>query len=176
MKTVHIRTYTPKEKDLQPRWRVINAEGRILGRLATEIALILRGKDKPIFTPNLPVGDYVVVINAAKVRVTGNKLTQKVYYRHSTYPGGLKAVRLDEMLAKHPERVIGEAVRGMLPHNSLGRRLFKRLKVCPGPDHPYQAQFFTQEGAQKRSAAKKAQAQEPAEQGPGPAPEEKKEA
>ena len=146
------------------------------GRLAVVIATRLRGKHKPEFTPHLDTGDHVVVVNAADVVLTGKKLEQKKRYRHSGYPGGLRTIAYSDLMQAHPEQAVLMAVRGMLPHNSLGRRLFKRLKVCPGPDHPYQAQLFTQEGAQKRSAAKKAQAQEPAEQGPGPAPGEKKEA
>ncbi|MBI4307733.1 MAG: 50S ribosomal protein L13 [Chloroflexi bacterium] len=172
---MHSKTYTVKGKDLKPQWRVIDAEGRTLGRLSTEIASVLRGKDKPIFSPHLPVGDYVVVVNAAKVRVTGNKLVKKFYYRHSMYPGGFKAVRLDMMLAKHPERVIEESVWGMLPHNVLGRQLFRRLKVCPGPDHPYQAQVAAQK-AQPASAAGKAQTEKAVEARPAEAQGEKKEA
>jgi large subunit ribosomal protein L13 len=110
------------------------------GRLATEVARILRGKHKPTYSPMIDAGDYVIVVNAEKVRVTGRKLTQKFYYRHSGYPGGFKQISLGDMLARHPTRVIEYAVRGMLPKNALGRRMFKKLKVYAGPDHPHQAQ------------------------------------
>jgi len=118
----------------------VNAEGKTLGRLASEIAKILRGKHKPIYTPHLDCGDYVVVINADKIRVTGRKLEQKIYYRHSGYPGGLKSISLRDQLQKHPERVLEAAVRGMLPKNRLGRKMFKKLKVYAGDSHPHQAQ------------------------------------
>ena len=155
MKIIQTRTYTASEKNLTPRWRVIDASGRTLGRLATEIACILRGKDKPTFTPHIAMGDFVVVVNAAKVHVTGAKLTKKFYYHHSLYPGGLKKTRLDDVLAKHPERVIEDAVQGMLPHNALGRRLIKRLKVSSGPDHHYQAQVAPARAAKDAAAPAK---------------------
>ncbi len=123
------------------QWVVMNAEDRVLGRLATEIASKLRGKDKPAFAPNLDCGDGVIVVNAEKVRVTGRKLEQKRYYRHSGYPGGLKETRLDEMLTKRPEEVIRRAVRGMLPKNTLGRACAKRLRVYAGPEHPHVGQM-----------------------------------
>jgi large subunit ribosomal protein L13 len=119
---------------------VVDAEGKTLGRLATGIAHVLRGKHKPDFSPSVDVGDYVIVVNAEKVQVTGRKLDQKMYYRHSGYPGGLKEISLRDQLAKHPTRVLTHAVRGMLPKNRLGRRMFKKLKVYAGPDHPHQAQ------------------------------------
>ncbi len=128
------------------QWVVVDAENRVLGRLATEIATKLRGKHKPTFAPNLDCGDGVIVVNAAKVRVTGRKLVQKWYYRHSGYPGGLKETRLDEMLAKRPEEVIRRAVRGMLPKNTLGRACGKRLRVYAGPDHPHVGQTPVQTG------------------------------
>jgi len=119
---------------------VVDATGQTLGRLATKIATILRGKHKPIYTPHMDCGDYVIVINADKIRVTGKKLDQKVYYRHSGYPGGLKSITLREQLKKHPTRVIQAAVRGMLPKNRLGRRMIKKLKVYASDSHPHQAQ------------------------------------
>ncbi len=164
MKSIQTKTFTASEKNLTPRWRVIDASGRTLGRLATEIASILRGKDKTTFTPHIAMGDFVVVVNAAKVHVTGAKLTKKFYYHHSLYPGGLKKVRLDEVLAQHPERVIEDAVEGMLPHNALGRRLIRRLKVVSGPDHPYKAQVFAGTGAPKAAKDTKDAAAAPSEQ------------
>ena len=135
-----MKTYAVKASEIQREWFVVDAAGKNLGRLATEIATILRGKHKPTFSPHLDTGDFVIVVNADKVVVTGNKLTQKMYYRHSLYPGGLKETRLDEMLTKHPERVLEHAVRGMLPKNRLGRVMFKKLKVYAQPTHPHQAQ------------------------------------
>jgi large subunit ribosomal protein L13 len=118
----------------------VDAEGQTLGRLASRIATILRGKHKPQFSPAVDVGDFVVVVNAEKIRVTGRKLEQKIYYRHSGYPGGLREIRLDDQLQRHPTRVLEAAVRGMLPRNRLGRKMFKKLKVYAGPEHPHQAQ------------------------------------
>lgn len=135
-----MKTYVTKPDEVQREWFVVDASGKTLGRLATEVARILRGKHKPTYSPMIDVGDYVIVVNAEKVRVTGRKLTQKFYYRHSGYPGGFKQVSLRDMLARHPTRVIEYAVRGMLPKNALGRRMFKKLKVYAGPDHPHQAQ------------------------------------
>ena len=119
---------------------MVDAEGQTLGRLATRIATILRGKHKPIFTPHVDCGDYVIVVNADKINVTGRKLDQKIYYRHSGYPGGLRQVTLRRRLETHPERVVESAVRGMLPKNRLGRKMYKKLKVYAGPDHPHEAQ------------------------------------
>lgn len=135
-----MRTYTLKEKDIQREWYVVDAAGKTLGRLATEIAKILRGKHKPYYTPHMDCGDYVIVINADKIRVTGRKLDQKMYYWHSGYPGGLKSITLRRQLQTHPERVLQAAVRGMLPKNRLGRKMFKKLKVYASPEHPHQAQ------------------------------------
>jgi large subunit ribosomal protein L13 len=136
-----MKTYSAKAADLHPQWYVIDAEGQVLGRLASEIAQILRGKHKPMFTPHLPCGDFVIVINADKIAVTGKRLDQKVYYRHSQYPGGLKKTTLRQTLeGKYPERALIHAVRGMVMHNRLGAKLMKRLKVYAGPDHPHQAQ------------------------------------
>ena len=133
-----MKTYVPKQ--VEPRWVLIDAEGKTLGRLATKIATLLRGKHRPDWTPNVAMGDFVVVVNAATIRVTGKKLEQKIYTRYCGYPGGLKKIPLEKMLATHPERVLEHAVKGMLPKGPLGRRLFKRLKVYAGPDHPHQAQ------------------------------------
>ena len=135
-----MKTYSTRAKDIEHQWHVMDASGKILGRLASEIANLLMGKHKPIYAPHLDTGDYVVVLNAAKIRVTGKKLKQKVYYRHSGYPGGIKGVPLEDMLATHPTRVIEHAVKGMLPHNRLGRAMFKKLKVYAGDSHPHQAQ------------------------------------
>ncbi len=135
-----METYSVKNKDIQKNWYVVDATDLVLGRLATEVARRLRGKHKTVFTRHLDVGDFVIVVNADKVRLTGRKLEQKFYFRHSGYPGGVKRVRLDKMLKERPERVIEYAVKGMLPHNSLGRRQLKKLKVYAGPNHPHQAQ------------------------------------
>lgn len=134
------KTYSAKRDDLDPRWYVIDAENQVLGRLATEIAQVLRGKFKPTFTPHMNGGDFVIVVNAAKVAVTRGREDKKVYYRHSQYPGGLKQETLRQALEKHPERVIERAVKGMLPHNHLGADMLRRLKVYGGPDHPHEAQ------------------------------------
>ena len=134
------KTHSPKASELRRGWRLVDAEGRSLGRLASEIAQTLRGKDKPTYTPHMDVGDFVIVVNAAKVRVTGDKLSQKIYYSHSMYPGGLKAVPLEKMLATHPRRVIEFAVWGMLPKNRLGRALLRKLKVYAEDTHPHGAQ------------------------------------
>jgi large subunit ribosomal protein L13 len=134
------RTYVTKPEDIQRNWYVVDASGQTLGRLASEVAKIVRGKHKPIYSPSVDAGDFVIVINADKIRVTGRKLDQKVYYRHSGYPGGLKEVPLSRMLEEHPTRVIEHAVRGMLPKNRLGRKMIRKLKVYAGSDHPHQAQ------------------------------------
>jgi large subunit ribosomal protein L13 len=135
-----MKTFTPKPHDIQRDWLVVDAQDKVLGRLATAIATRLRGKHKPEFTPHADTGDFVVVVNAEKIRVTGNKMVEKVYHRHSGYPGGIKETALKDVLAKHPERVITMAVKGMLPRNSLGRALLKKLKVYAGPEHPHAAQ------------------------------------
>jgi large subunit ribosomal protein L13 len=134
------KTYVTKKEDVQREWFVVDAAGQTLGRLATRVAQVLRGKHKPIYSPGVDTGDYVIVVNAGKVHVTGRKLDQKIYYRHSGYPGGLKEITLRNLLQKHPTWVIEFAVRGMLPKNRLGRRMFKKLKVYAGPDHPHGAQ------------------------------------
>jgi large subunit ribosomal protein L13 len=133
-------TKSAKEQDIQRNWYVVDAQGQTLGRLATQVASMLRGKNKAYFTPHVDCGDYVIVINAEKVHVTGRKMIQKKYYRHSGYPGGIKEVTLRDQLQKFPNRVVEAAVRGMLPKNPLGRRMFKKLKVYAGPLHPHQAQ------------------------------------
>lgn len=134
------RSFTPRPGDADERWWVVDAEDQILGRLATRVAVKLRGKDKPVYSPHADTGDYVIVVNAEKIQVTGRKLTDKLYYRHSGYPGGLKVTPFKDMLAKRPERVIEFAIRGMLPKNALGRKLFRKLRVYAGPDHPHAAQ------------------------------------
>ena len=134
------RTYSAKPGEVQRNWYLVDARGKVLGRLASEVATVLRGKRKPQFTPHVDTGDFVIVVNAEKVRLTGKKLRQKVYYRASGYPGGLKATTADAMLKKHPERVIQHAVRGMLPKSKLGDLLYRKLKVYAGGNHPHQAQ------------------------------------
>jgi large subunit ribosomal protein L13 len=135
-----VRTFTQKQAEIERDWYVVDAEGETLGRLAARIAPILKGKHKPIYTPHLDCGDFVIVVNAEKVRVTGRKLDQKFYHRHSGYPGGLKSISLRDQLDKHPERVLEAAIRGMLPKNKLGRRMIKKLKVYAGDAHPHEAQ------------------------------------
>lgn len=135
-----MKTYSVKKADIERAWHVMDAEGKTLGRLATEAAVLLKGKHKPIYTTNLDVGDYVIVINAKKVVVTGNKTDQKMYYRHSNYPGGLKSANYARMMEKHPARIIEHAIKGMLPHNRLGAAMYKKLKVYTGPTHPHEAQ------------------------------------
>lgn len=134
-----MKTFNTKPADIQRRWYVVDATGKTLGRLATGIARILKGKHKPYYTPHLDCGDYVIVVNAGKIRVTGKKLDEKFYYSHSGYPGGLKQVVLRTQLEKHPDRVIKAAVWGMLPHGRLGRKMFKKLKVYSTPTHPHTA-------------------------------------
>ncbi|MEJ5222961.1 MAG: 50S ribosomal protein L13 [Anaerolineales bacterium] len=135
------KTYYPKAAEIQSNWVLIDANGENLGRLATRIAAALLGKNKPTFTPGVMMGDYVVVINASRITVTGNKMTEKIYYKHSNYPGGLKSISLRDQLNKYPERVIRAAVWGMLPHNKMGRAILKRLKVYGGAEHPHGAQI-----------------------------------
>lgn len=135
-----MKTYAVKASEIERRWWLVDASDQTLGRLATRVATLLEGKHKPIYSPHLDTGDHVVVVNAAKVRVTGNKLEQKTYYRHSNYPGGLKEESLARLLARRPELVIERAVKGMLPQNRLGRAMFKKLKVYGGPEHPHAAQ------------------------------------
>lgn len=135
-----MKTYTPKATDIQRQWWVVDADGKPLGRLATEVARVLRGKHKPTYTPHLDVGDHVVVINAEKVALTGRKAEQKTYFRHSGYMGGEKHIPFKRMIAKHPERVVELAVKGMLPKNKLGRHMRKKLRVYAGGEHPHVGQ------------------------------------
>ncbi len=142
MKALRTRTYSASASEAKAgqRWYLIDAEGQVLGRVATTVAQLIRGKGKPTFTPHMDGGDYVIVINADKIVVTGKKETQKIYYRHSGYPGGLKSTSLRDMRAKHPARILEAAVRGMLPKSILGDRIYHHLKVYAGPDHPHEAQ------------------------------------
>src|SRR5919197_744767 len=135
------RTYSPKASEITRVWRLVDADGQTLGRLASEIAGYLRGKHQPTFAEHMDVGDYVVVINASRVRLTGNKARDRLYYRHSNYPGGFKSVALGDMLERHPDRVLKNTVRGMLPHTTLGRKMLRKLKVYGGSDHPHDAQL-----------------------------------
>ena len=135
-----MKTYYAKPQEVEREWVLIDAEDQVLGRVATKAATILKGKHKPQYTPHVDTGDFVVIVNADKIRVTGAKTTDKVYSRHTGYPGGLKQETFEEAMAKHPERVIEHAVKGMLPKNTLGRAMGKKLKVYAGPDHPHTAQ------------------------------------
>ena len=135
-----MKTYSAKKEDVVRKWVLVDADGKILGRLASEVASLLRGKHKPIFTPHVDTGDHVVVVNAEKIRLTGRKLVQKVYYHYTGYPGGLRSTTAGKLLSEKPERIIQKAVRGMLPKNKLGHAMLKKLKVYRGPQHPHQAQ------------------------------------
>lgn len=135
-----MKTLSTRPADVRRDWLVVDAAEKTLGRLATEIAMRLRGKHKPEYTPHVDTGDYIVVVNAEKVRVTGNKASDKIYWRHTGYPGGIKGVTFEDMIATHPERVIESAVRGMLPKGPLGREVFRKLKVYAGAEHPHTAQ------------------------------------
>ena len=135
-----VRTFSPKAADIQRQWHVVDASDVVLGRLASQVAVLLRGKHKPVYAPHVDTGDFVIVINAGKVALCVKKLEQKHAYRHSGYPGGLTAVRYADLLARHPEQAVERAVRGMLPKNSLGRQMLRKLKVYAGPEHPHQAQ------------------------------------
>jgi large subunit ribosomal protein L13 len=141
------KPYETKSSDLNPGWHIIDAEGETLGRLATQIATILNGKHNPLYVPHLLTGDYVIVLNADKIRVTGNKMSQKMYYRHSGYHGGLTERTMEQVMDRHPDRVIRQAVKGMLPKNSLGRKMLKRLKIYTGTSHPHEAQVSAKKGA-----------------------------
>ena len=134
------KTYSPKAAEIDRRWFVVDAEGKTLGRLATQIAHILRGKHKPTYTPHLDMGDHIVVVNAEKIQVTGRKAEQKVYHRHTGYPGGLRTSTYEDVMAKHPERILRTAVKGMMPNNVLGRQMYKKLRVYAGPEHGHAAQ------------------------------------
>jgi large subunit ribosomal protein L13 len=135
-----VRTFSPKSGDIQRQWHVIDASDVVLGRLASQTAILLRGKHKPIFAPHVDTGDFVIIVNADKVALSGNKLADKRAYRHSGYPGGIRSLSYAELMARSPERVVQKAVRGMLPKNALGRRMLRKLKVYAGPHHPHQAQ------------------------------------
>jgi large subunit ribosomal protein L13 len=135
-----VRTYTPKPADIQRQWHVLDGDGAVLGRLATEAATLLRGKHKPIWAPHIDTGDHVIVVNAEKLAITPKKARDKIYHRHSGYPGGLRSENLQTLLARDPERVVRLAVKGMLPKNRLGRQMLKKLRVYAGPTHPHQAQ------------------------------------
>lgn len=141
-----MKTYSPKAKDIKREWQVVDASGKALGRLASQVASLLVGKHKPIYAPHLDTGDYVVVLNAAKIKVSGKKAEQKIYYRHTGYPGGLKSPTFKEVFSSHPTRVVELAVKGMLPHNNLGRAMFRKLKVYPGSEHPHHAQVVERKG------------------------------
>jgi large subunit ribosomal protein L13 len=136
-----MKTYSTRAKDISRHWHIIDADGKILGKVAAEAATMLMGKNKTIFSPNMDTGDYVIVVNASKVKVTGKKMTDKMYYRHSMYPGGLKVISYSEMIKQHPDRVIEHAVKGMLPHNKLGTAMLKKLKIYGGENHPHKAQI-----------------------------------
>jgi large subunit ribosomal protein L13 len=135
-----MKTYQAKKEELEHQWFLVNAEGKVLGRLASGVAKILKGKHKPMYTPHLDTGDFIVVVNAGKVSLTGKKLKDKIYYHHTGYPGGIKAVSAEKLLAKKPAEMIRMAVKGMLPKNSLGRQMLRKLKVYAGPNHPHEAQ------------------------------------
>ncbi|MBE9531257.1 MAG: 50S ribosomal protein L13 [Proteobacteria bacterium] len=135
-----MKTFRPKVDEIERKWYVVDAEGKTLGRLASSLAVILRGKHKPIFTPGMDTGDFIVVVNAGKVSVTGNKLLDKTYYHHTNYPGGIRSITLEKLLESKPEEAIKKAVWGMLPKGTLGRAMFKKLKVYPTTEHPHTAQ------------------------------------
>ena len=139
-KTISFKTYSAKPAEVDRKWYVIDAEGQVLGRMASEIAKVLRGKHKPQFTPHIDTGDFIVVTNAAKIALSGKKEEQKSYFSHSHYPGGVKIDHVKDLLKKKPERIIENAVWGMLPHNNLGRQLFRKLKVYAGAEHPHASQ------------------------------------
>ncbi len=144
-----MKTFTPKASQVTRDWHVLDATGQTLGRLATQAAIYLRGKHKPTYTPHIDMGDHVVIVNAEKIRVTGKKLKNKLYFRYSGYPGGLKSRTLEQELARFPERVIERAVRGMLPHNALGKAMFRKLHVYAGPTHPHQGQTGPSKASQQ---------------------------
>jgi large subunit ribosomal protein L13 len=135
-----MKTYQAKKEEIDHKWYLVNAEGKVLGRLSTELAKVLKGKNKPIYTPHVDTGDFVVVVNAGKVTLTGKKLKDKIYYHHTGYPGGIKEMSAEKLLAKKPTEMIRMAVRGMLPKNSLGRQMLRKLKIYAGPNHPHEAQ------------------------------------
>ena len=148
MNTKRNKTYNAKPLEIDPDWKIMDAADKPLGRFASEIALILQGKHRPTYTPHTITGDFVIVVNAAKIDITGRKRANKIYYRYSGYPGGLRQTTFSQMIEKHPDRTIRHAVKGMLPKTTLGQRMLKRLKIYAGPDHPHDAQVI---GAQKRN-------------------------
>ena len=135
-----MKTYQAKKEELDHKWYLVNAEGKVLGRLSVEWVKILKGKNKPTYTPHIDTGDFVVVVNAGKVTLTGKKMKDKIYYHHTGYPGGIKEMNAEKLLAKKPTEIIRMAVKGMLPKNSLGRQMLRKLKIYPGPSHPHEAQ------------------------------------
>ncbi len=135
-----MKTYQAKKEEVEHQWYLVDAEGKVLGRLASELAKILRGKNKPIYTPHVDTGDFVIVVNAGKVALTGKKMKDKIYYHHTGYPGGIREISAEKLLAKKPTEMIRIAVKGMLPKNSLGRQMFQKLKVYAGAKHPHEAQ------------------------------------
>ncbi len=135
-----METYIPKLNEIKQKWLVVDADGQILGRLASEVASILRGKNKPIFTPHMDVGDNVIIINAGKIRVTGKKAKTKKYYRHTGYPGGLRSDSYSDLIKSNPAKILEKAIWGMLPHNKLGKKIYKKLKIYAGNEHPHEAQ------------------------------------
>jgi len=135
-----LETYIPKLNEINQKWLVVDADGQILGRLASEVASILRGKNKPIFTPHMDVGDHVIIINAGKIRVTGKKAKTKKYYRHTGYPGGLRSDSYSDLIKSNPAKILEKAIWGMLPHNKLGKKIYKKLKIYAGNEHPHEAQ------------------------------------
>jgi len=146
-----MKTYSVKAGEIERAWHVIDAEGETLGRLASRAATLLKGKHKPIYSTHLNVGDHVIIVNAAKVHLSGRKQEQKIYYRHTQYPGGLRQTPVDKMLQTRPERVIEHAIKGMLPHNVMGRDMYRKLKVYAGPNHPHQAQVNAGPRTQEKS-------------------------
>jgi large subunit ribosomal protein L13 len=167
-----VKTYALRDGEIQKNWRVFDAADQPLGRLATQVAIALRGKDKPSFSPHLDMGDFVIVTNAQKVKTTGQKLDQKLYRHHTGFMGGLKEVGLRKQLDKHPDRVIRDAVWGMLPKGRLGRKQIRHLKVYPGPDHPHEAQVNAGAGKSKSSKPAAAKAPAPLSEAPAPQAEE----
>ena len=135
-----MKTYQAKKGEIEHKWYLVNAEGKVLGRLATELVKVLKGKNKPTYTPHLDTGDFVIVVNAGKVSLTGKKMKDKIYYHHTGYPGGIKEMNAEKLLAKKPAEMIRIAVKGMLPKNSLGRQMLRKLKIYAGPNHPHEAQ------------------------------------
>jgi large subunit ribosomal protein L13 len=157
-----VKTYALRASEIDKKWRVFDAEGQALGRLATQVAIALRGKDKPTYSPHLDIGDFVIVTNASKVKLTGQKATQKLYRHHTGYLGGLREVRLDVQLARHPDRVIRDAVWGMIPKGRLGRVQIRHLKIYAGPEHPHEAQVLAGQGKHRAASSDSGQAQEEA--------------